>query len=105
MDVAGTPLLDTISPAHEDSGPAVSRRDTLELIGKTSLVALLASACRIDPPITPIADPKRPNIVYIHSHDTGRYIEPYGYDVSTPNLQRFADEGMVFRQAFSASPT
>ena len=104
MDVAGRPQ-DTVSPPREDPGPTVSRRDTLELIGKTSLVALLASACRINPPITPVADPKRPNIVYIHSHDTGRYIEPYGYDVSTPNLQRFADEGTVFRQAFCASPT
>ena len=83
----------------------VSRRDTLGLIGKTSLVALLASACRIDSPPIKNTDPERPNIVYIHSHDTGRYTEPYGHHISTPNLQKFADEGMVFRQAFSASPT
>ncbi len=83
----------------------VSRRDTLGLIGKTSLVALLASACRIDSPPIKNTDPKRPNIVYIHSHDTGRYTEPYGHHISTPHLQKFADEGMVFRQAFSASPT
>jgi hypothetical protein len=25
----------------------------------------------------------RPNILYLHSHDTGRYIEPYGYEVLT----------------------
>jgi len=47
----------------------------------------------------------RPNIVYLHSHDTGRYIQPYGYDVPTPNLQRFAQEGVLFRQAFCAGPT
>jgi N-sulfoglucosamine sulfohydrolase len=47
----------------------------------------------------------RPNILYIHSHDTGRYIAPYGYDVPTPNLQRLAQEGVVFRQAFSVAPT
>ena len=82
----------------------MSRRETLELIGKTSLVALLAAACRTTP-LPPITDPKRPNIVYIHSHDTGRYIEPYGHHISTPNLQRFADQGMVFRQTFAASPT
>lgn len=82
----------------------VTRRETLELIGKTSLIALLAAACRRTP-LPPVIDPKRPNIVYIHSHDTGRYIEPYGYQISTPNLQRFADEGMVFRQTFAASPT
>jgi hypothetical protein len=34
---------------------------------------------------------ERPHIVYLHSHDTGRYIQPYGYAVETPNLQRFAE--------------
>ncbi len=45
------------------------------------------------------------NIIYLHSHDTGRYISPYGYKVRTPNLQRFAEEGVVFRQCFCANPT
>lgn len=47
----------------------------------------------------------KPNILYIHSHDTGRYIEPYGYPVPTPNLQRFAEGGALFRNAHSAAPT
>lgn len=47
----------------------------------------------------------RPNILYIHSHDTGRYIQPYGHAVPTPHLQRLAVEGVLFRQAFSAAPT
>ena len=47
----------------------------------------------------------RPNIIYLHSHDTGRYVQPYGYDVPTPNIQRLADEGILFRQAFCAAPT
>lgn len=45
------------------------------------------------------------NILYIHSHDTGRYVQPYGHPVSTPNLQAFAEEGVLFRQAFCANPT
>ena len=45
-----------------------------------------------------------PNIVYLHSHDTGRQVQPYGFPVPTPNLQRLADEGVLFRQAFSAAP-
>lgn len=45
------------------------------------------------------------NVVLVHSHDTGRYIEPYGYDVPTPNLQGLADDGVLFRQAFCAAPT
>ncbi len=47
----------------------------------------------------------RPNILYLHSHDTGRYIQPYGYAVATPNLQSLAEEGVLFRQAFCANPT
>ncbi len=46
----------------------------------------------------------RPNIVYLHSHDTGRFIQPYGHTVPTPNMQCFAEQGVVFRQAFAAAP-
>ncbi len=46
-----------------------------------------------------------PNIVYIHSHDTGRYVQPYGYAIPTPAYQRLAEEGVLFRQAFCAAPT
>jgi arylsulfatase A-like enzyme len=45
----------------------------------------------------------RPNILYLHSHDTGRYIQPYGHQVPTPNIQRLADQGLLFREAFSAA--
>lgn len=47
----------------------------------------------------------RPNIIYIHSHDSGRYLSPYGHDVPTPNLKRLAADGVLFRRAFSAAPT
>ena len=46
-----------------------------------------------------------PNVLYLHSHDTGRYIQPYGHPVPTPNLQRLADQGILFRQAFAAAAT
>lgn len=45
------------------------------------------------------------NILYIHTHDTGRYIEPYGYNIPTPNLMEFAKSGTLFRKAFSMAPT
>ena len=48
---------------------------------------------------------KRPNILYIHSHDTGRYVQPYGHAIPTPHIQRLAQEGILFRKAFSAAPT
>ena len=47
----------------------------------------------------------KPNILYIHSHDTGRYVQPYGYAIPTPHIQRLAEEGVLFRQAFCANPT
>lgn len=47
----------------------------------------------------------RPNILYIHSHDTGRFVQPYGFQVPTPNLQMLADQGVLFREAFCAAPT
>ncbi|MGI6207350.1 MAG: sulfatase [Anaerolineae bacterium] len=47
----------------------------------------------------------RYNVLYLHSHDTGRYVQPYGHAVHTPNIQRLAKEGVLFRQAFCAGPT
>jgi N-sulfoglucosamine sulfohydrolase len=47
----------------------------------------------------------KPNILYIHSHDTGRYIQPYGHAIATPRLQRLAEEGVLFRQNFCINPT
>ncbi len=47
----------------------------------------------------------RPNIVYLHSHDTGRYCQPYGHAIPTPHLQRLAEQGVLFRQCFTANPT
>jgi N-sulfoglucosamine sulfohydrolase len=47
----------------------------------------------------------KPNIIYLHSHDTGRYVQPYGHQLPTPNIQRLADQGLLFRQAFCAAPS
>ena len=51
------------------------------------------------------AQSAKPNIIYLHSHDSGRYLQPFGHAVPTPNLQRLAGEGVLFRRAFSAAPT
>src|SRR5665811_180463 len=56
-----------------------------------------------EPPVTATA--ARPNIVYLHSHDTGRYIQPYGHGVQSPNLQLLAEGGVTFRHAHCAAPT
>lgn len=45
------------------------------------------------------------NIVYLHSHDLGRYCQPFGHDIPSPHIQRLAESGVLFRQAHSAAPT
>ncbi|QOY89787.1 sulfatase family protein [Paludibaculum fermentans] len=52
-----------------------------------------------------LAPTRRPNVLYLHSHDTGRYVQPYGHPVATPNLQKFAEQGVLFRRAYSGAPT
>ena len=45
------------------------------------------------------------NILYIHTHDSGRYIQPYGHATPTPNLMQLAEDGILFRNCFSCAPT
>jgi N-sulfoglucosamine sulfohydrolase len=78
-----------------------SRRQFLQAVTAASGASLLPSAASAQ------ADTagNRLNIVYIHSHDSGRYLQPYGHAAPTPHLQRLASEGILFRQAFSGAPT
>jgi len=45
------------------------------------------------------------NIVYLHAHDAGRYVQPYGFPFENPNLMAFARESALFRKAFCVAPT
>lgn len=45
------------------------------------------------------------NVLYLNTHDIGRYLEPYGYPVCTPMLQEFARDGITFTNMHCASPT
>lgn len=45
------------------------------------------------------------NVVYLHTHDLGRFIQPYGEAVATPCLMGLAREGTLFRHAYCAAPT
>ena len=55
--------------------------------------------------LLPAQTAPKPNILYLHSHDTGRYLQPYGASVPAPHFQKLAEGGMLFRRAFSAAPT
>lgn len=45
------------------------------------------------------------NLLYIHTHDSGRYFEPYGQPVPTANLMELASDGTLFHNAYCAGPT
>ncbi|VBB07696.1 sulfatases signature 1 [Lucifera butyrica] len=50
-------------------------------------------------------DTTKMNILYLHTHDTGRMISAYGYGIPTPNYQRLCDDAVLFQNAFSVAPT
>lgn len=45
------------------------------------------------------------NIIYMHTHDSGRCLEPYGCAVPTPNLMELAEQSTLFRHCYCAGPT
>ncbi len=45
------------------------------------------------------------NILYVHTHDTGRCIQPYDAAIPTPNLMKLASGGTLFRNAYCCGPT
>lgn len=45
------------------------------------------------------------NVLYLNTHDIGRYLQTYGYPVHTPNLLQLSREGIAFTQMYCASPT
>lgn len=46
----------------------------------------------------------KPNFIFIISHDTGRSLGAYGYNVSTPNIDKFAKESIQFNNYFCPAP-
>ncbi|MFP4483311.1 MAG: sulfatase [Spirochaetaceae bacterium] len=45
------------------------------------------------------------NVVYLHTHDSGRYLTPGFGPVELIGAERLAADGVTFRNAFSAAPT
>ena len=47
----------------------------------------------------------RPNVVLFVSHDTGRFVSPYGHaTVETPHFERLASSSVMFTNAYCTSP-
>ena len=34
----------------------------------------------------------KPNLLYLHGHDVGRFVQPYGHAIPTPRIQEFAEQ-------------
>lgn len=96
------PLENHIHDGANESRRTWNRRDFLKVSGAGAAGMMLAPSMGRG---TPSSGSPRPNILYIHSHDTGRFTSPYGCSVPTPNLQRLAEEGVLFRQMYCAAPT
>ncbi len=47
---------------------------------------------------------RRPNILICITHDTGRHLGCYGADVETPSINRLAEQGVLFTQAYCTAP-
>lgn len=45
------------------------------------------------------------NILYLHCHDAGRILSPYGFDAPAPHLEALCRTATLFRQAHCAGPT
>ena len=79
---------------------------------KAPLIVFLAVLCLVS--VADAADAKRPNIVFAFADDLGRHASIYAQidgpgtanDIlHTPNIDRIAREGVVFRKAFVSSPS
>lgn len=46
----------------------------------------------------------QPNIIFMISHDTGRYLSCYGHQVPTPELDELAEKGIRFDQYYCPAP-
>jgi N-sulfoglucosamine sulfohydrolase len=78
------------------------------------LLALLLGVCSQTRPAASGEQPKRPNILFAFADDWGRYASIYARIdgpgtlndvVRTPNIDRVAREGVVFRHAFVTAPS
>ncbi|MGV9798717.1 sulfatase family protein [Mycobacterium sp. NPDC003449] len=52
-----------------------------------------------------MTEPRRQNVLIVHWHDLGRYLGVYGHpDVTSPRLDRFAADAIVFTRAHATAP-
>jgi arylsulfatase A-like enzyme len=84
-----------------------TRREFLRRVGSVAGSVAASSLFTGCATVTPEAEPKRrkPNIIFVLADDLGYGdLRCYGQkEIQTPNLDRMADEGMLFRQHYAGS--
>lgn len=45
------------------------------------------------------------NLIYIHTHDSGKIFSVYGYDVPSNNLKKFSNDSITFNNMYCVNPT
>src|ERR1044071_9278077 len=69
---------------------------------RLGLFVILAA---LAPAGAPAAEPARPNILWVSSEDHGPHMGCYGDKfASTPNVDKLAAKGMIYRHVWSCAP-
>lgn len=84
----------------------MNRRTFLKTGCGASMAAMLSPLARAANQLNLLASDsdRPPNIIYMVCHDLGKHISPYGVPIQTPNLQALSDSGILFNNAFCATP-
>jgi arylsulfatase A-like enzyme len=79
-----------------------TRRDFLKTVGACTTTCLLTSPV---PVAQAASDEAKPNIIWVNCEDINPALGCYGDPIATtPNLDRLASEGILYRNAFATAP-